>query len=59
MKHRAPSSIAWGFPGSSKVAEIAAGVRVLRAVGAENGAMLLALKSGNFGGTGFFPTRSS
>jgi len=29
-------------------------VPVLRAVGAKNGAMLLALKSGNFGGTEFF-----
>jgi uncharacterized protein YgbK (DUF1537 family) len=27
---------------------------VLRAVGAKDGAMLLALKSGNFGGPGFF-----
>lgn len=35
-------------------AEIAAGVPVLRAVGAEKGDMLLALKSGNFGGTDFF-----
>ena len=35
-------------------AEIAAGVPVLRAVGAANGEMLLALKSGNFGGPEFF-----
>jgi len=33
--------------------EIAAGVPVLRAVGAESD-MLLALKSGNFGGAEFF-----
>ena len=48
-----------GIPGFRVGAEIAAGVRVLRAIGAENGAMLFALKSGNFGGTDFFPTRSS
>ena len=35
-------------------AEIAAGVPVLRAVGASDGNMLLALKSGNFGGPEFF-----
>jgi 3-dehydrotetronate 4-kinase len=35
-------------------AEIAAGVPVLRAVGARGGDMLLALKSGNFGGPEFF-----
>jgi uncharacterized protein YgbK (DUF1537 family) len=35
-------------------AEIAAGVPVLRAVGASAGEMLLALKSGNFGGLEFF-----
>ena len=35
-------------------AEIAAGVPVLRAVGAKAGEMLLALKSGNFGGPEFF-----
>jgi len=35
-------------------AEIAAGVPVLRAVGAGAGEMLLALKSGNFGGPEFF-----
>jgi uncharacterized protein YgbK (DUF1537 family) len=35
-------------------AEIAAGVPVLRAVGASAGDMLLALKSGNFGGPEFF-----
>ncbi len=34
--------------------EIAAGVPVLRAVGGKNGDMLLALKSGNFGGPDFF-----
>jgi len=43
-----------GIPGFLVGAEIAAGVPVLRAVGAANGAMLLALKSGNFGGTEFF-----
>jgi 3-dehydrotetronate 4-kinase len=35
-------------------AEIAVGVPVLRAVGAKDGAMLLALKSGNFGGPDLF-----
>jgi uncharacterized protein YgbK (DUF1537 family) len=34
--------------------EIAAGVPVLRAVGAKQGDMMLALKSGNFGGPAFF-----
>jgi uncharacterized protein YgbK (DUF1537 family) len=43
-----------GIPGFLVGAEIAAGVPVLRAVGARDGAMLLALKSGNFGGPGFF-----
>jgi uncharacterized protein YgbK (DUF1537 family) len=43
-----------GIPGFLVGAEIAAGVPVLRAVGAKDGAMLLALKSGNFGGTAFF-----
>jgi uncharacterized protein YgbK (DUF1537 family) len=43
-----------GIPGFLVGAEIAAGVPVLRAVGANGGAMLLALKSGNFGGPGFF-----
>ena len=43
-----------GIPGFLVGAEIAAGVPVLRAVGAENGEMLLALKSGNFGGPEFF-----
>jgi uncharacterized protein YgbK (DUF1537 family) len=43
-----------GIPGFLVGAEIAAGVPVLRAVGAKGGAMLLALKSGNFGGPGFF-----
>lgn len=42
------------IPGFLVGAEIAAGVPVLRAVGARNGAMLLALKSGNFGGPEFF-----
>jgi uncharacterized protein YgbK (DUF1537 family) len=42
------------IPGFLVGAEIAAGVPVLRAVGARDGAMLLALKSGNFGGPGFF-----
>ena len=41
------------IPGFLVGAEIAAGVPVLRAVGAEAG-MLLALKSGNFGGPEFF-----
>ena len=43
-----------GIPGFLVGAEIAAGVPVLRAVGASNGDMLLALKSGNFGGPEFF-----
>ena len=43
-----------GIPGFLVGAEIAAGVPVLRAVGTSDGAMLLALKSGNFGGPGFF-----
>ena len=42
------------IPGFLVGAEIAAGVPVLRAVGAGDGAMLLALKSGNFGGPDFF-----
>jgi uncharacterized protein YgbK (DUF1537 family) len=43
-----------GIPGFLVGAEIAAGVPVLRAVGASHGSMLLALKSGNFGGPEFF-----
>ncbi|WP_050420065.1 3-oxo-tetronate kinase [Bradyrhizobium tropiciagri] len=43
-----------GIPGFLVGAEIAAGVPVLRAVGAGNGDMVLALKSGNFGGPEFF-----
>jgi 3-dehydrotetronate 4-kinase len=43
-----------GIPGFLVGAEIAAGVPVLRAVGASDGEMLLALKSGNFGGPEFF-----
>jgi uncharacterized protein YgbK (DUF1537 family) len=43
-----------GIPGFLVGAEIAAGVPVLRAVGAKGGEMLLALKSGNFGGPQFF-----
>jgi 3-dehydrotetronate 4-kinase len=42
------------IPGFLVGVEIAAGVPVLRAVGAEKGGMLLALKSGNFGGAQFF-----
>jgi uncharacterized protein YgbK (DUF1537 family) len=42
------------IPGFLVGAEIAAGVPVLRAVGAKEGTMLLALKSGNFGGPEFF-----
>jgi 3-dehydrotetronate 4-kinase len=42
------------IPGFLVGAEIAAGVPVLRAVGANRGEMLLALKSGNFGGPQFF-----
>lgn len=43
-----------GIPGFLVGVEIAAGVPVLRAVGAGQGDMLLALKSGNFGGPAFF-----
>jgi uncharacterized protein YgbK (DUF1537 family) len=43
-----------GIPGFLVGPEIAAGVPVLRAVGARGGEMLLALKSGNFGGPEFF-----
>lgn len=43
-----------GIPGFLVGAEIAAGVPVLRAVGVDGGGMLLALKSGNFGGPEFF-----
>jgi 3-dehydrotetronate 4-kinase len=43
-----------GIPGFLVGQEIAAGVPVLRAVGAGQGEMLLALKSGNFGGPEFF-----
>lgn len=42
------------IPGFLVGAEIAPGVPVLRAVGAAAGDMLLALKSGNFGGPAFF-----
>ncbi|MBC9877073.1 four-carbon acid sugar kinase family protein [Bradyrhizobium sp. INPA01-394B] len=42
------------IPGFLVGVEIAAGVPVLRAVGAAAGEMLLALKSGNFGGPEFF-----
>ncbi|WP_316232145.1 3-oxo-tetronate kinase [Bradyrhizobium sp. SZCCHNR1051] len=43
-----------GIPGFLVGPEIAAGVPVLRAIGAQGGDMLLALKSGNFGGPQFF-----
>ncbi len=42
------------IPGFLVGDEIAPGVPVLRSVGAREGAMLLALKSGNFGGPEFF-----
>lgn len=42
------------IPGFLVGPEIAAGVPVLRAIGAGDGEMLLALKSGNFGGPQFF-----
>jgi uncharacterized protein YgbK (DUF1537 family) len=42
------------IPGFLVGEEIAAGVPVLRSVGAGQGDMLLALKSGNFGGPAFF-----
>jgi uncharacterized protein YgbK (DUF1537 family) len=42
------------IPGFLVGEEIAAGVPVLRAVGANQGDMMLALKSGNFGGPAFF-----
>ncbi|WP_316202267.1 MULTISPECIES: 3-oxo-tetronate kinase [unclassified Bradyrhizobium] len=43
-----------GIPGFLVGPEIAAGVPVLRTIGADAGDMLLALKSGNFGGPQFF-----
>jgi 3-dehydrotetronate 4-kinase len=43
-----------GLQGFLVGAEIAAGVPVLRTVGGNSGEMLLALKSGNFGGPKFF-----
>jgi uncharacterized protein YgbK (DUF1537 family) len=43
-----------GIPGFLVGAEIAAGVPVLRSVGVKGSEMLLALKSGNFGGPEFF-----
>jgi 3-dehydrotetronate 4-kinase len=43
-----------GIPGFLVGAEIAAGVPVLRGVGLKTGEMVLALKSGNFGGSEFF-----
>jgi len=43
-----------GIPGFLVGAEIAPGVPVLRAIGAKHCEMLLALKSGNFGGPDFF-----
>jgi uncharacterized protein YgbK (DUF1537 family) len=43
-----------GIPGFLVGAEIAPGVPVLRTVGKNEDAMLLALKSGNFGAPGFF-----
>ncbi len=43
-----------GLPGFLVGPEIAPGVPVLRAVGGRHGEMLLALKSGNFGGPAFF-----
>jgi uncharacterized protein YgbK (DUF1537 family) len=43
-----------GLPGFLVGQEIAPGVPVLRAVGGRHGDMLLALKSGNFGGPAFF-----
>jgi uncharacterized protein YgbK (DUF1537 family) len=42
------------IPGFLVGSEISAGVPVLRAVGARGGEMLVALKSGNFGGVEFF-----
>jgi 3-dehydrotetronate 4-kinase len=42
------------IPGFLVGSEIAAGVRVLRAIGTKHREMLLALKSGNFGGPEFF-----
>ena len=46
-----------GIPAFLVGAEIAAGVPVLRTVGKDRD-MVLALKSGNFGGPHSFPTRS-
>jgi uncharacterized protein YgbK (DUF1537 family) len=42
------------IPGFLVGSEISAGVPVLRAVGISAGEMLIALKSGNFGGAEFF-----
>jgi uncharacterized protein YgbK (DUF1537 family) len=43
-----------GLPGFLVGSEIAAGVPVLRTIGTKHREMLLALKSGNFGGPEFF-----
>jgi len=43
-----------GIPGFLAGPEIPAGVPVLRAIGPKHYEMLLALKSGNFGGPEFF-----
>jgi len=53
-KPRARRWIAWGIPAFLVGAEIAARAGCCSAVGAKNGEMLLALKSGNFGGPEFF-----
>jgi uncharacterized protein YgbK (DUF1537 family) len=54
VKLQALSSIAWGFLSSSSVRKSLRAWPFLRSVGAKIGAMLLALKSGNFGGRSFF-----
>jgi uncharacterized protein YgbK (DUF1537 family) len=43
-----------GLPGFTVGPEIASGVPVLRSVGWSGGDMIVALKSGNFGGANFF-----
>ena len=56
-RHKNTLYMGWrrlGHRAAAATLEIAAGVPVLRAVGAKDGDMLLALKSGNFGGPEFF-----
>ncbi len=53
-KLQAPWSIAWAFPASSSARKSLQACRFCARVGADSGEMLLALKSGNFGGPEFF-----